>query len=189
MTAKHNQQLPTEPMTVDEYLAWAESHPGKFELHDGFVVAMAPERAGHAVMKFAVQKELERAIKKAKLDCIMLPDGMTVRVSSKTAFEPDALVYCGPKVPKNAVEIPHPVIVVEVLSISTRKYDSTDKLEGYFRVPSIAHYMVFNPNQTRLVLHTRQTDGLILTRIMTGGAVRLDPPDIELDIASIFSTS
>ena len=39
-------------MTVDQFLAWAMAQPeGRFELVDGEVVAMAPERAGHARLK------------------------------------------------------------------------------------------------------------------------------------------
>ena len=38
---------PPGRMTVDEFLAWAMAQPeGRFELVDGRVVAMAPERAG-----------------------------------------------------------------------------------------------------------------------------------------------
>lgn len=189
MTAKRKQQLPTGPMTVDEYLVWADSHPGKFELHDGVIIAMAAERVGHAVMKFEVQTELERAIKKAKLDCTMMPDGMTVRIAEKTAYEPDALVYCGPNVPPKDVEIPHPVIVVEVLSVSTRTYDSNDKLDGYLRVPSIRHYMVFSPDHSRLTVHSKQADGMILTQIATKGILRLDPPGIDFNLDNVFSAS
>ena len=36
-------------LTADAFLAWAEEQPGdaRFELIDGRVVAMAPERLGH----------------------------------------------------------------------------------------------------------------------------------------------
>ena len=34
-------------MTVDDFLAWAETQEGRRELYDGVPVAMAPERAIH----------------------------------------------------------------------------------------------------------------------------------------------
>ena len=46
--------LPDHKMTVDEYLAWAERQPGRYELVDGSVYAMTPERAAHAAVKLAV---------------------------------------------------------------------------------------------------------------------------------------
>src|SRR6266446_5023101 len=99
-------------MTVNEYLAWADTHPGRYELYNGEVYAMSPEGAGHAAVKFAVQTALLAGIRARKLPCHMLPDGMTVRVDDATAYEPDALIYCGPKLAPTAIEVPAPVVIV-----------------------------------------------------------------------------
>jgi Uma2 family endonuclease len=173
-------QLPK--MTVDEYLAWAEGRPGRYELYAGSVYAMAPERAIHAEMKFAVQAALAEAIRKAGVPCYMLPDGMTVRVDRDTAHEPDALVYCGPRVPPAAVEVPNPVIVVEVLSPSTRHIDAGAKLGGYGSIQSIWHYLIFDPDGRPTVHHERTGPDTFVTRIVRGGHIRLDPPGLEIDL-------
>jgi Uma2 family endonuclease len=60
-----------------------------------------------------------------------------VRIDETTAHEPDAVVYCGPRLPASAIEVPNPVIVVEVLSSSSRHIDAQIKLAGYFRLPSV----------------------------------------------------
>ena len=39
---------PKPRMNVDEFLAWAEDRPGRFELVDGEVFAMSPEQIGRA---------------------------------------------------------------------------------------------------------------------------------------------
>ena len=179
--------LPTTPMTVDEFLAWAEENPGRFELYDGQIFAMAAERAAHAVTKYMVQKELERAVRKAAVPCRMMPDGMTVRITKHTAHEPDALVYCGPKVPDDHVEIPNPTIVVEVLSPSTKHVDATMKLDGYFKVASVAHYLIIDPKKPLLILHSRQPDGKVLTQFLHEGLLRLDPPGIDVEVGNFFS--
>ena len=178
--------LPTQKLTVDEFLAWAAEQPGRYELYGGTVYAMAPERAGHAGVKFAIQTELARAIKKAKVKCHMLPDGMTVRVSEDAAHEPDALVYCGPKVASDTVEIVSPMIVVEVLSPSTRHIDASAKLMGYFQLPSVRHYLIVDPNRRPVIHHTGQADGTILTRLVNTGTIDFDPPGITVDIAKFF---
>ena len=105
--------LPQQKMTVDEYIHWAELHPGRYELHAGSVYAMTPERAVHAQVKFRVQTALQSAIRRANLRCHMLPDGMAVRIDRDTAYEPDALVYCGDAIPGSSIEVSDPVIVVE----------------------------------------------------------------------------
>ena len=43
-------------MDVNAFLAWAEGREGRWELRDGQPVMMSPERALHALTKFAAQK-------------------------------------------------------------------------------------------------------------------------------------
>jgi Uma2 family endonuclease len=180
----------TKPrMTVGEYLAWAAERPGRYELHDGVVRAMSPEGAGHAKVKFAVQAALAAGIRARGLRCHMLPDGMTVRVDARSAYEPDALVYCGPEVAPSALEIPDPVIVVEVLSPSTRAIDTSVKLVEYFRVPSVAHYLIVDPAEPVILHHARAAGGTILTRIMREGTIVLVPPGMEIDMAHVYGRS
>jgi Uma2 family endonuclease len=177
---------PQKQMTVDEFLTWAEGRPGRYELFRGEVVAMTPEMARHAQMKAAVYVALRDAIRARRLGCFMMPDGMTVRVDDTTAFEPDALVYCGEKLPPASLEVPNPVVVVEVLSHSTRRIDLNHKLAGYFRVASVRHYLVVDPEKPLIVHHARESDGSIRTQIVTDGTLPLDPPGIELSITDIY---
>ena len=173
-------------MTVDEYLTWAEGRPRRYELYAGAVYAMAPERAGHAETKYAIQTALLAGIRRAGVPCHMLPDGMTVRVDEDTAHEPDALVYCGEKLPNSAVEAPNPIIVVDVLSPSTRHIDASAKLAGYFRIPSVSHYLIVDPDKRLMIHHARGERDIIATRIVSEGGLQLDPPGIELSIGDLF---
>ena len=84
-------------MTVDEYLAWSErqSERRRTELINGQIVTMPSERVVHSRVKGSVHLALLRAVRAAGLPCEALPDGPTVRIDEHTAYEPDALVYCG----------------------------------------------------------------------------------------------
>ena len=178
--------LPKHKMTVDEYLAWAQDQPGRFELYAGVVYAMTPERAGHATVKFAVQTALREAIRRAGVACHMLPDGMTVRVDAHTAHEPDALIYCGGEISDSAVEVSNPVIVVEVLSPSTRQIDASAKLAGYFRISSVHHYLIVDPDQRLVIHHARSGLDTVMTRILHDGRIALDPPGIEVAVSDFY---
>jgi Uma2 family endonuclease len=177
---------PKNKMTVDEYLAWAEDKPGRFELCAGVVYAITPERAGHATVKLAVQTALRAAIRRSGVPCHMLPDGMTVRIDAHTAHEPDALVYCGENLPDSAVEVPNPVIMVEVLSPSTRHVDASAKLAGYFRVRAVRHCLIVDPDQRLVIHHSRAQADMVATRIVHDGRIALDPPGIELAVGDFF---
>ena len=172
-------------MTVDEFLAWADGQPGKYELYKGEVYAMSPEGARHAEVKGALYNALNSGIRARKLPCYALPDGMTVRVDAKTAHEPDALVYCGEKVAPHSVEIPNPIIVVEVLSPSTRRVDASAKLVGYFRLPSVRHYLIVDPKEPLIIHHSRSGENLE-TRIVREGVIALDPPGLEIAVADVY---
>jgi len=179
----------TKPrITVDEFLAWAEGRPGRYELFRGEVYAMSPEGAGHNKLKGAVYVALLTAIRQRKLPCHVMTDGMTVRVDETTAYEPDALVYSGQELPATALEVPNPVLIVEVLSPSTRRLDVSMKLAGYFRLPSVAHYLIVDPTQPSIIHHARGGADTILTRIVTDGRIALDPPGLELDLADIYGS-
>lgn len=174
-------------MTVEEFLGWAEGREGRWELIDGRPVAMSPERVAHLTAKAEAWVALRRAVGRAGLPCTVFPDGATVRISARTAFEPDALVTCGASVPPDAIEIPDPMIVVEVLSEGTARRDHGVKLEGYFSVPSVAHYLILDPERATLIHHRRGEGDVIETRILTGGTMRLDPPGLELAVAEFFA--
>jgi Uma2 family endonuclease len=173
-------------MNVDEYLAWAEGQPGRYELLDGIVYAMAPERAIHAEIKLAVHMALAQAIRTSGLPCHVMPDGMAVRIHDTTTYEPDGLVYCGPKLPPSALEVPNPVIVVEVISPSSGRIDTSIKLPDYFRVPSVMHYLVVDPDRRLIIHHARRDGGQILTGFVRDGAITLDPPGLELALCDIY---
>jgi Uma2 family endonuclease len=174
-------------MTVDEFLAWAEGRPGRHELYKGEVYVMSPETAGHAETKAAVYVALLSATRERRLPCHVFPDGMTVRVDGETAYEPDAVVYSGEKIPRSAVEVPNPVIVVEVLSPSTRQFDASIKLAGYFLLPSVAHYLIVDPTESMIVHHSRGPGKDIITRVVTEGTITLDPPGLDIALADIYS--
>jgi Uma2 family endonuclease len=85
----------------------------------------------------------------------------------------------------SAIEVPNPVVVVEVLSSSTRRVDLSHKLVGYFRLPSVAHYLIVDPTQPSIIHHDRGAGDTIVTRVVPEGRIVLDPPGLEIDLADI----
>jgi Uma2 family endonuclease len=164
-----------------------EQPTGRFELDNGVVVAMAPERASHAIVKRDAMIALHDAIGARGLPCQALPDGMAVRVNARTVYEPDALVRCGPRLPGDAVELDDPVIVVEVVSPSSRGIDRGAKLAGYLALPSVRHYLIVDIDSQLVIHHHRDAEGLIGVRILRDGPLALDPPGLTIDVRDIFS--
>jgi len=169
-------------MTAEAFLAWAASRPRgeRYELSAGEVVATAPERAAHARAKGHMFRQLADPVEAGGLPCEVYPDGMAVEIDAATVYEPDALRRYGPPLDPDAIKVTDPLVVVEVLSPSTRARDAGAKLEDYFRLPSLRHYLIVKTENRTVIHHARAADGTIATRIIRDGAIRLDPPGIEI---------
>ena len=183
------QRADDEPLVLsrEQFRAWMLTQPrGRYERVNGEVVRMSAERVGHLRVKARVWQALDRAIRQAGVSCEALPDGATVEISDGTDYEPDAIVNCGPRMKDTDITASNPVIVVEVLSPSTRALDTGLKLTDYFRVPSILHYLIVRPDQRAAILHQRRDDGGIETRLIAGGAIRFDPPGLDVVLEELL---
>ena len=174
-------------MTADEFVPWAMEQDGRFELASGEVVAMAPERATHNLVKAEIWRALKDAVRGAGLPCQVFTDGMAVRVDEATVYEPDASLRCGELLDGDAVEFSDPMVVVEVLSPSTRAHDAGAKLQDYFRLPSVRHYLILRTDTRSAIHHARGEDGAIATAILSEGVLRLDPPGIAIALEAVFA--
>lgn len=175
-------------MTADEFLDWAMEQPdgARYELIAGEVVAMAPERASHARAKVAVFDRLRAAVAEAGLPCEAFIDGMAVRVDEATVYEPDVLLRCGPPIADDCIEIRDPLIVVEVLSPSSRHKDTGGKLDDYFRLASVRHYLIVKTANRTVIHHRREEGSELQTRIVREGSIELRPPGLAVEVASLF---
>jgi Uma2 family endonuclease len=151
-------------MTVDEFLLWAEAQEGRWELHDGAPVLMAPERVAHNRSKLRAATALQDALVAAGLPCEVFTDGLAIKIDARTSYEPDASVVCGAPPPGDALTIDNPIIIVEVLSPSAAGIDHGRKLSGYFSVPSVEHYLILDPDPRVVTHHKRGSGDAIETR-------------------------
>lgn len=177
-------------MTADEFLAWAEGREGRWELLNGVPYRMPAERTGHTKAKYRVYVALLRAIERDNVpSCHVLGDGASVRVSQYVVYEPDALIYCGPELPDDSLEVPNPVVVVEVASPSTRKFDDTVKRDDYFSLASVHHYLIVDPAGPPVLHYSRQPDGGIARSVVEAGALTLSPPGIEVGVSELLAAT
>ena len=180
-------------MTIAEFLRWHEDRDETehYELEDGVPVLMAPERLEHAAAKFRAGRVLQDAADAAGHACQAYVDGPMIPVSDHRAYQPDAVMRCGPPLPPESMLIPDPLVVVEVVSPNTGRQDRVLKLEGYFAVPSLRHYLVVLLERRRVIHHRRTSpDAVIETRILAEEAgIALDPPGLALPVAALLGPS
>ena len=192
-------QPASERMTIGAFLEWAARRPEgeRWELIEGEPVptrgptpahAMAAETVTHARIKRRIDHALTDVLAKGGHPCEVFVSGPKVQIDADTAFEPDVVVSCV-EVPEGLL-VPEPLIVVEVLSESTRDRDFTIELAGYAVLPSVAHYLLVE-TQRRLIVHHHRAVGEpeFRTSIARGGILRLEPPGLDLDLDAIYAAS
>ncbi len=181
--------LPKHDMSADEFLAWVAKQPkeaGRFELIDGLVIMQNSERLLHSRTKGRLFRALASALEKSGANCEAVVDGPTVRVSAKKTYKPDGLIYCGPRLPDDVIEVSNPVLVWEVLSPDSVDRDHGEKVPGYFTIESVQHYLIVDPER-RVIIHHRRGEGEdLLTRVRSSGRLRFDPPGIEIAVEDVF---
>jgi Uma2 family endonuclease len=177
-------------LTAEEFLDWAAAQPqGRFELVGGEIVAMAPERSVHGRAKLDTTVALRTALAKAGLECEAIIDSVGVRVDEATVYVPDAFVRCGRRLPDDEMVVSDPVIVVEVVSPSSHAIDSGAKLIGYFRLPSVQHYLVVDAGARAVTHYRRDPTGGVAVRILDQGTLELDPPGFAVKVADFFASA
>jgi Uma2 family endonuclease len=170
------------PTTSETFIAWAMMQPEgeRYELVAGQVVAMAPERAAHGRAKFRIAQCLARAVQTAGLPCEVFVDGMAVEIDATTIYEPDVVLRCGAALPDEATKITDPLLVVEIISPSSRARDVGAKLADYFRIPGLRHYLIVRTDDRTIIHHNRAASGAISTSISRDTDILFQPPGIVL---------
>ena len=88
--------------------------------------------------------------------------------------------------PDDTIAIEQSRVVVEVLSPSTAAIDHGRKLSGYFSLPGAQHYLILDPERRVAIHHKRGQGEAIETRVLSDGAVKLDPPGFEVAVEALF---
>jgi Uma2 family endonuclease len=176
-----------EPITVAQYLARvAEVGGPRAELINGQVVEMSPERLEHNEVKAAAYMALRQAIREAGLEYQAVADGMAVQIDEFTVYEPDAAIYAGERLPRGTLVIQRPVVIVEVLSPSSAHSDRSAKLVGYFKLESVAHYLIIDPLSQTVEHHSRDSTGQIVAANLNDGTLAMTTPGISVEVATFF---
>lgn len=175
-----------ELMTFDQFVHWsAAQHSGRFELVNGKVIKMSPERNGHVDAKMEAWLALKNAVAAAGLPLHASGDGVAVVIDEHTAREPDASIQTLPVDP-DSLKANEPVVVLEVVSPSSERSDTGAKLAEYFTVPSILHYLIVDTDGRNVIRHSRDAKGSITTTVFQSGEIKLDPPGLVVNVEALL---
>jgi len=130
-------------ISVEEYLAMERATPEKHEYLDGEVFAMGGASYYHTLITINVVAGLHMQLRKS--DCTVHANDLRVKVSPTGLYTyPDVVVVCGePQFDDQMKDtLTNPMLIVEVLSETTKSYDRGDKFAHYRSLPSFMEYVL-----------------------------------------------
>ena len=150
----------------DEFLAWDDGTDTRYELADGVVRAMAPPSNAHGTIGDNAVLTIGTALRPRRPCRSQSQAG--IRVDHNTWWQADIAARCTPITPGG--EIDQPVLIVEVLSPSTRTHDLGEKLVDYKTLPSVAEIWMID-SVRRWIQHWRREASSWIGQDFVGSSV------------------
>ena len=172
-------------MTVEDYLAEELVSELKHEYLDGVVYAMSGARNRHNKIAMNVSGALWTRLRGRRCQPYNSDTKIRIRLTNHVRFYyPDVSIICRPN-PENESFQDDPVVIVEVLSDSTRRVDEGEKKDAYLSIPSLAIYLLVEQD-AQTILAFRRTEQGFVREVYTEGAVPLPEIGTELPMAEVY---
>lgn len=170
-----------EIFTPEEYLAMEEVAEYKSEYSHGEIFAMSGGTPDHNKISANLVAEFVQLLRNKPCDVFGSDQRVFINKSEMFTY-PDVMVVCGKYqfAPKRKDTIANPILLVEVLSPSTREYDRGAKFNFYKQIPSLQEYLMVESESVRVERYQRAGD---LWTIET-----YDDLDATLSLASVDGT-
>ena len=178
-----------EMISVGEYLSGELVAETKHEYLGGAVHAMAGAKVGHNRVTGNVYFQLRNALDGKP--CEPFGSDMKVRIElpEQTRFYyPDVMVVCDSLADDESYQ-DKPVIVVEVLSESTRRVDMGEKRAAYRAIPTLRVILFIDPERLHVTVDRRRENAGFDTEFYTAmdQVIPLPEVSVELPMSGIYS--
>ena len=150
---------PFERISVDDYLLGEQQTDIKHEYLDGQVVAMGGASRAHGLLVMSLSALLLPAARQKH--CQLFAADMKLRLDHDGAsyfYYPDLVLSCDPA-DRDPLFVRTPCLLVEVLSPSTERIDTREKLLAYRLLPSLREYLLLRQDTLHAELYQRRDDG------------------------------
>ncbi len=174
--------------TPEEYLKLERKAEYKSEYINGEIWAMSGASLPHN--EIAMNLSVEITSKLQESSCRLFAADMRVQTSATHYCYPDMVAVCG----KPLVEDKHqdtllnPILIIEILSPSTQRYDRGPKFERYKSIESLREYITVAQYEPRIERYLLTEAGAWEPTVVEGleSSIRLDSIGVELALARVY---
>jgi Uma2 family endonuclease len=171
-----------EYFSVDDYLNLEEQAQSKNEYVDGWIRAMSGATLRHNMVSVNALVSLATLLKGNP--CRPFNSDTKVRIDRagmKRFYYPDLQVVCKSNEPTSVFQ-DQPVLIIEVLSPSTRRYDLDEKMAAYLTIASLEYYIALEQHQPIAIVMSRTADGF-LREVIEGIKTDIKLPVLECTLS------
>jgi Uma2 family endonuclease len=176
-------------MTEAEYLEFERNSDTKHEYWGGEVFAMSGASEAHNLVYGSTYALLYMQLRGKS--CTAYPSDMRVKILAADLYVyPDISVVCGDKEYSDDRRdtLINPILIVEILSPSTERYDRGKKFQHYRELPSLQEYVLITQDSPRIEKYVRQEKGLWQFSDAVGleAAIALTSIECTLALAEVY---
>ncbi len=175
--------------TPEEYLALEEQSEERHEYYRGQIYAMSGASDSHNQIAGNMYMSLRQQLR-AKPCRVYINDMRLLIKKSGLYTYPDVMAVCGKVefIPGRTDTVTNPILVVEVLSDSTKDYDRTTKFTFYRQLASFREYMLIDQKRAYVEVFRRTESGLWMYEAYDelSAQIKLTSLDIEIPISTIY---
>lgn len=180
---------PKPYLSAEDYLAIDREAETRSEYFDGEIFAMSGGSRAHSRLAVNIASFLNTKL--SGRPCEVFNSDLRVKIEASNLYTyPDISVVCGgPRfLDERQDTLLNPVLIVEVLSPSTERYDRGVKFRHYRQIPSLMEYVLVSQDEAQIERFLRTETGDWTLRVASGLESRIQLASIgeELPLAEIY---
>jgi Uma2 family endonuclease len=142
-------------MTLDEFLRWDDGTDARYELIDGFPVAMAPPARAHGILCARFGGLIDAALRSRRPCTAQIEAGIARPDRDDSFYVADIAVSCQPYTQGEQL-VQEPILIVEILSPSTERNDRRLKLPAYQEIGSVREIVLIDADSHHAEVYRRE---------------------------------
>jgi Uma2 family endonuclease len=168
-----------EKLTEEAYFLFEEKSEMKHELIEGNLYEMS----GVSIFHNDIVGNLYLLFRSllASTEWKVAFEAFKVKTPDENFFYPDVVVFPSTSVEKYFTN--GPVLISEVLSDATRKFDLADKFIQYRKIESLQYYLCVEPEQQVVIFYYKQENGEWITETFTKDEQLIALPKLNLSFS------
>jgi Uma2 family endonuclease len=168
----------------EAYFSFEEASELKHELINGNLYEMSGASIYHNKFERYLANFIEKLLKQDEFE--VATEGYKVKTPNGNFFYPDIIIFN-----KNFKRYytDEPILLIEILSETTRKFDITDKFIQYQKIPTLQYYLCVEPELQMIIFYFKNENGEWLAESFTKdeSIINLSTLNISFSVKEVYN--